>query len=114
MSKAGIDPLESAKVSNEAPAKKAGKAKKEATKKEAKPPGLDPLDSDTTVHPPSTSKKAPPAKAPPKFRVIADCTFSRNGHVTKLSAGSVISAQHYGGMPGIEKMMSGGLQLEEL
>lgn len=109
MSKAGIDPLESAKVSNEAPAKKAKKpeAKKpEETKKpEAKP------EAKAEKAP---EKAAPPAKAPPKFRVLANCTFSRNGHVTKLKVGAVISAQHYGGLPGIEKMRDGGLQLEEL
>lgn len=109
MSKAGIDPLESAKVSNEAPAKKAKKpeAKKEETKKpEAKKPEENAEEA--------PEKAVSPAKAPPKFRVLANCTFSRNGHVTKLKAGSVISAQHYGGMPGIKKLMDGGLQLEEL
>ena len=71
------------------------------------------------VAPPSPVAPAPAAEevvAAPvgvlKFRVRKTRSFSRNGQMTVLKEGSVISSQHYGGMPGIEKLRSSGLELD--
>ncbi len=116
-------PLESAKVGKDN-TKKTGWPKGSAAKKAAKDAeaskkpdeGLAPLGEDATTHPPESAKQeapAAPAAAPiRRFKVLKKITVSMHGSITVLNYGSIISSQHYGGMPGIEKLVKDGVELE--
>ena len=113
MSKPINDPLEAAKVSNESSKKKGWGKKKKAAEEKAPE-----VQAEAPKPEPAPVAEAPKPKVTPagisKFRIVKSCIFSRNGQVTKLAEGSVISSQHYGGMPGIEKMQANGVAMEKL
>jgi len=127
MAKKSTDPLEAAKIGDKSSKKSKDKAEAKADAKDPEAPAA----ADKAPEPPKaaeTKPEAPKAKAEKaagkkaaakpagiqKYRVIADCTFSRNGAVTKLKAGSVISSQHYGGPAGMEQMAKSGVQMERI
>jgi len=107
--KAKFDPLEAAKVTE------AKNKADEATQQQ----------TDWTAPPaPPVAKPAgkPAVKAPvvaPKgprklYRVKADKLVAfGGGYTAKLKAGTVLDPAGYGGAAGIEKLIAGGLQLEE-
>ncbi len=110
--KQASSPLESAKVSKEAPKRTGwpkGKDPAKAPKKDAEAPGNKAKDEPTTSEVPSD-----PAVAACRFKVMKKITLSMNGSITTLNKEKVIVSQHYGGMPGIEKLKAMGVELEKL
>lgn len=115
------DPLESAKISQDAPKKSGwGRSKKEtngdandadvmATPAEVDVP-VTPKPERPAVHAPAEPKPTPTGVF--KFKVTKTTVFSFKGQMTKLKEHAVISSQHYGGMPGIEKLKAAGVPLE--
>jgi hypothetical protein len=122
MSKKPInDPLESAKISQDAPKKRGwGRSNKEdgdnSSDEMAVPAAVDvpvtPKPERPVVHAAPEPKPAPAGVF--KFKVVKTTMFSYGGQMTRLKADSVISSQHYGGMPGIEKIKAAGVLLEPI
>lgn len=119
------DPLESAKVGSDTPKKSGwGKSKKKAAAPEATAPveaateskpnadGTPAVAPAPLPEPPKAAGPKPTPKGIFKFKVLKTRRISRNGQVTKLKAGTVISSQHYGGMASIEKLKDCGVEME--
>ena len=95
------DPLESAKVSKDAP-KKTGWGKRKEKKEAA-------ASVEETAVETSTPEPEPLAPVPAPVKNVGTPPG-----ITKLKVGTVISSQHYGGMAGIDRLKDCGVELEEL
>ncbi len=116
--KQASSPLESAKVSKEAPRKSGwgGKGKGAKNDAEATTPKTNTAEDDPDVKDEPAAKEAPaaPGARPSRFKVTERINVSMDGFVTTLNKGTIISSQHYGGMPGIEKLKREGVEMEQL
>lgn len=112
-------PLESAKVGKDnskktgwpkgsAPAKKAAKASETPEGKET------PKAPESAPEEQHEAAEAPAAAPIRRFKVLKKITVSMHGSITVLNKGSIMSSQHYGGMPGIEKLIKDGVELEPI
>ncbi len=118
------DPLESAKVGKDAPKKSGwgrGKSKAKATAVEeavvetsAPAPAATPEPVAPPPVPVAVAPTGPKPTPPQKFKVLKTQRISRNGQITSLKKDSIVSSQHYGGMPGIEELRASGVELEKL
>jgi hypothetical protein len=60
------------------------------------------------------AKPTPAQAAATKFRVRNDRMISWYGSITHLKAGAIIESSGYGGAPGIERLVSQGVELEPI
>jgi len=105
------DPLESAKVSEDAPKKKGwGRSKEKA---EVAPEASEPAPVAAAPAPAPAAPAGPPAGVQ-CYRVCEDKVISVGGSMTKMKKDTVISSQHYGGPAGIKALQVAGLNIEEV